>query len=1340
MFEVRLLGPVEAWEGGRRAPLGGSRPLAVLGALVVHLGEVVSTERLVDLVWDERAPATAGALVATHVSAVRRALARIGSAEVIRTRPPGYVADLDPAQVDARRFEQLLTAARAETAAGHPARAVDVLGKALGVWRGQEALEGLGQTFARIESARLAELRLVALEESFGLRLELGREDETIAPLLAHVAAHPLRERPRGQLMTALLRTGRVSDALRTYREGRAVLRDELGIDPGPQLRALHRAALSDDPTTALDTPSAPKARSLPGADRSLHRRTRAGTGADRGPNWHTGPAARVGQGPNRQTGRGPERQAEPEADAGQGPERHTQQAADGGQGPDRQTDTGSDRHTGPTADPSQDPNRQTGRRPDRQTQPTAGAGPAPDRHTEQTARAGQGPNRQTHTGSDRQTEPTADAGRVPQRQAGPTADVGGGLPWRTEPMTDAGQGPDRHTEQAADAGRAPDRQTGREADRQTEPEADAARTGPRPGRRSGGGAGAVPGVGLLAEGPRPEAGAASDGRAEAASGARPPGGPGPHGHAPSAARPKTAEGTAPAPYDVHPQAGPGTRPRAGSGAPPQSGPTDRLHSRTLTVPPPRTPPVPSHLPPDIADFVGRSEQIAWAAGLLEGAGAAGRTAPPIGVISGRSGSGKTALAVHVGHRTAELFPDGRLFLDLRAADATPLQPADALARLLRAMGAEPETLPGSLAELTGLYRTHVGHRRVLLILDNAAGEAHVRPLLPPGAGSAVLVTSRRRLVALEGAAHLDLTVPGEEDALELLRRVAGPERTSAEPERAAEIVALCGRLPLAVRIAGARLAARPHWAPGRLAGRLRDERRRLNELSAGDLELRSSLELGYADLDPQERQALRRLALLDLPDFAAWIAAPLLDIGADEAEEAVERLVDCHFIDVIGVDGTGRARYRIHDLAREHARERCLTEESPEERAAAVLRLVACWLDLARKAAARGPGGAARHFPEPAAVRPLDPETEESLLERPAAWFAAEQAGLLAAAVHCADRQLPRAARDLAGALMAGSAALYNQFDAWSRSHTAAMAAVRRSGDKEGEAWLLTGLGQLRYEQDDFDASYAYFADALRLFEQCGNVPHGAALALAGMGTARREQSRHDEALALLGASLERYGSAGDVGARARVLYGIGHLHREQGKGAEARQALTEALELYRTAFDRNGEGLTLRSLALCHRADGELAEAERVLHEALRLFADLRDTFGTMYTEQSLAKVELRSGRPGRAVERLGRCLEVALERQDRFGEALVLRTLGEARLAAADTDAARDPLQRALAVWEELRLPVWRARTLWDLAAVRAADGEEEAARTARAEALEVFRVLGCREARERADEGG
>ncbi|MFD7436422.1 BTAD domain-containing putative transcriptional regulator [Streptomyces sp. NPDC059861] len=1055
--DVRLLGPVEVSSGGQRISLNGAKPTAILAALVVHLGEVLSAERLVDLVWEEEPPATARALVASHVSGLRRALAGREGGDAIRTRSPGYVAEFPPSAVDARCFEDTFTAGRSAALEGRAEEAVDILHRAVRLWRGQDALEGLGQSFARVEAMRLTEQRLEAQEFRFAAELDLDRRTDLVAELVAHVAAHPLRERPRGQLMTALFRTGRVADALRCYDEGRRLLRTELGLDPGPELRALHRALLQAD-TTVLGPPA---------------RRV-------------TPPAA---QG---HAGRSP---------VGQGP-------------------------------------------------------------------AGQSPG------------PTGEA--TPR----PAADTDASSPPRLQ---------------------------------------------------------------------------------------------------------QTHEGT--------------------------------------------RRPVPSQLPPDVADFIGRTEQIAWATALLEQVRDPLRTAPPIGVISGRSGTGKTALAVHVGHRTAALFPDGQLFVDLRASDSEPVRTADALARLLRALGMDPDTDARDEEELLGLYRTHIARRRVLLILDNAVSEALLRPLLPPGGGSAVLITGRRRLVALEGATHLDLGVPSEPEALQLLARVAGPTRPTLEPGQAAEIVALCGRLPLALRIAGARLAARPHWTPARLAARLQDERRRLDELQAGDLEVRASLGLGYADLDAQEQRALRRLALMDLPDFAAWVAGPLLDVTAHEAEDAVERLVDCHFVEVVRTDETGRTRYRIHDLAREHARERCLADEDPHERETAVGRLVDSWLGLARSAAARGPGGASRLLPGTTAEEPADPAGE------PTAWFAAEQRCLLAAVTHCAEHGMSDAARELAAALMAASAALYNQFDAWSRSHDVALEAVRRGGDVEGEAWLLNGLGQLRLEQDRFDEAHAFFAAALRLFEERA-VRRGRAEALAGMGAARREQARFAEALTLLTSALEQYREPEDIASMAHVLYGIGCVHRDQGRHDEAWEALSQSHRLYVTAWDRHGEALALRSLGLCHRARGDLPGAEALLRRSLDIFEETDDAFGVMYASQSLAKVEFRQGRMTEARERLDRCLEITRERQDMFGEALVLRTIGEWHLAASDWETATETLRQALGLWEKLALPLWRARTLRDLARAELAKGTAAAGRELEEEAQHIFRELGSREAQEplKPDGGG
>ncbi|MGW1541921.1 AfsR/SARP family transcriptional regulator [Streptomyces sp. NPDC002309] len=1053
-MDVRLLGPVEVSSGGQRISLNGAKPTAILAALVVHLGEVLSAGRLVDLVWEEEPPATARALVASHVSGLRRALAGREGADAIRTRSPGYVAEFPPSAVDTRRFEEAFTAGRTAALDGRAEEAVDTLQSAVRLWRGQDALEGLGQSFARVEAMRLTELRLEAQEFRFAAELELDRRTDLVAELVAHVAAHPLRERARGQLMTALFRTGRVADALRCYDEGRRLLRTDLGLDPGPELRALHRALLQAD-TTVL------------------------------------GPPGR--------------RDATP---SGQGP---------GGPNP-------------------------------------TGARPAGARH----------------------------------------APAGG--------------------------------------------------TAPRPG----------------------------------------------------------ADRNAPAPPRLQ-----------------------QPHDDTRRA-------VPSQIPPDVADFIGRTEQIAWATALLEQVRDPLRTAPPIGVVSGRSGTGKTALAVHVGHRTAALFPDGQLFVDLRASDSEPVRTADALARLLRALGVDPGTEARDEEDLLGLYRTHLARRRVLLILDNAVSEALLRPLLPPGGGSAVLITGRRRLVALEGATHLDLGVPSEPEALDLLARVAGPTRPTLEPGQAAEIVALCGRLPLALRIAGARLAARPHWTPARLAARLRDERRRLDELQAGDLEVRASLGLGYADLDAQEQRALRRLALMDLPDFAAWVAGPLLDVTAHEAEDAVERLVDCHFVEVVRTDETGRTRYRIHDLAREHARERCLADEDADERERAVGRLVARWLGLARSAAARGPGGASRLLPG-AVEEPAD------LAGEPTAWFAAEQRCLLAAVTHCAEHGMSDAARELAAALMAASAALYNQFDAWSRSHDVALDAVRRGGDVEGEAWLLNGLGQLRLEQDRFDEAHAFFAAALRLFEE-RSVRRGRADALAGMGAVRREQARFAEALTLLTSALDQYREPEDIASMAHVLYGIGCVHRDQGRHDEAWEALSQSHRLYVTAWDRHGEALALRSLGLCHRARGDLPGAEALLRRSLSIFEETDDAFGVMYASQSLAKVELRQGRLPEARERLDRCLEITRERQDMFGEALVLRTLGEWHLAASGWETATETLRQALGLWEKLALPLWRARTLRDLARAELARGAGPVGRELEEEALHVFRELGSREAHEPPDRGG
>jgi transcriptional regulator with XRE-family HTH domain len=309
--------------------------------------------------------------------------------------------------------------------------------------------------------------------------------------------------------------------------------------------------------------------------------------------------------------------------------------------------------------------------------------------------------------------------------------------------------------------------------------------------------------------------------------------------------------------------------------------------ARGLTWPLGREGTVPGLLPPSVSDFTGREEEAAAVLGLLavDGRGQAAH-AVVISAVAGKPGVGKTTLAVHVAHRLRKQLPDGQLYANLQGAQADPLEPGEVLARFLRALGVDGSSIPDDLEERAERYRTLVADRRMLVVLDNAAGEAQVRPLLPGSPTCRVLVTSRARLTGLEGAHRLDLEVLAPPAAVELLGRVAGPARVAAEPAAAAAIVGYCGHLPLAIRVAGARLATRPGWSLVRLAERLADEHQRLDELTAGDLEVRASIALSYRALPAQQQRAFRRLGLLEMPDFPAWVAAALLDLDPARARE----------------------------------------------------------------------------------------------------------------------------------------------------------------------------------------------------------------------------------------------------------------------------------------------------------------------------------------------------------------------------------------------------------------------------------------------------------------------
>jgi DNA-binding SARP family transcriptional activator len=347
----------------------------------------------------------------------------------------------------------------------------------------------------------------------------------------------------------------------------------------------------------------------------------------------------------------------------------------------------------------------------------------------------------------------------------------------------------------------------------------------------------------------------------------------------------------------------------------------------------------PRQLPPDIRTFTGRQEELERLCALLTPPAAAAPAV--ISAIDGGAGTGKSALAVHAAHRLAEWFPDGQLYVDLHGAvtGLAPRESGEVLALFLRALGVDGTQIPAKAEEAAVLYRSLVAYRHMLILLDNAATVAQVRPLLPSGPGCSVLITSRPVLATLDAAAHLHLDVLPPKAAVDLLARVAGPARVAAEPEAAATLTRLCGWLPLAVRIAGAKLAGRPHWSVARLADRLADERGQLDELRAGDLDVRAAMKVSYERCAREERRAFRLLGMLDAPDFAPSVLAAMLDVPVATAEDLAERLVDARLLEAARQDPSGQTRYRFPELLRLYARERLHDEEPEPARRAALQR-----------------------------------------------------------------------------------------------------------------------------------------------------------------------------------------------------------------------------------------------------------------------------------------------------------------------------------------------------------------------------------------------------------------
>lgn len=899
MTRFGVLGPIQLYDAGQARAVGAGIRRTLLAVLLSKAGVAVSRDVLLEAAWPSVRPSQA--TVRWHVHQLRQLLG--DSSQLLRT-PGGYLLQVQPEEVDASRFERSLARGRELIAAGDAETAAVVLTEALELWRGP-AYDGLTDVeLLRDEAGRLAEARLAALELRIEAELSLGRHTALVAELTALVAEHPLHEGFRAQLMLGLYRSGRTADALAAYRTGRAVIADELGLDPGERLRELEQAILVADP--ALSS----------------------------------------------------------------------------------------------------------------------------------------------------------------------TGEI-------------------------------------------------------------------------------------------------------------------------------------------------------------------RVLPVPAELPPDVLDLAGRTAELdAICAQLTKADGAL-----PAVAIHGPGGVGKSALAMKAAHRVRSAFPDGQLYADLRGA--TPgvesLAPEDVLRRFLRSLGQTDDQIPASLDEAAARFRSLTSGRRVLVLLDDVVDAAQVRQLTPGGGGSAWLMTSRAPLSSLDGVSHQHLEAMAEQDALSLLDGLAGGGRVAAEPLAAAEVVRLCGRLPLALRIAGARLAGRPDWRVADLATRLADGERRLDELKDGDLSVRASISVGRQSLggDRAGRMADRifwTLPALEIPEVDEHLIGALVGATADDVRPGLDRLVLARLVEV-----RMPVRYGMHDLVRLYASEVGDRELSAEARAAAIRRTGHACLATLRVAAGL------------IATKPVGPwltsGPTEALwsavplgsLEEAIAWVDAERGNLVAIAGELSEP-----------AVVVGLAA-----------------AARQPFASRGWHAEAQRLGRLAVKA-------AKGLDDAELVGTAGCVLGSALIA-----------TRPAEAVQHLLAARDLFAATGDSLREARVCDALAHAVVMCGRPVEAEQYLLRSIELNHAAGESQSEAANLTNLGIVLLHQGRHEESRAKHEAALVLRRGKGDTRGIGLSLANLGQLDLATDQPLSAVGRLAEAIEFLADWPNRLGLGRLLWDLSTAYQQVGRVDRALEQRERSLRV---------------------------------------------------------
>jgi DNA-binding SARP family transcriptional activator/tetratricopeptide (TPR) repeat protein len=938
-----VLGPVCAHRAGLEVGLGPAKQRAVLAMLLLGANRPVSRDEIIDGVWGEQVPSSAANLVATYVAGLRRVIdpgrARRSGGTVVTSTMAGYTLRLPPDRLDLEVFGALVAGAYGDAGLA----AATALDDALALWRGQP-LDGLPGPFAAAERQRLVELRLAVLERRIEVGLALGEHAHWLVELTGLVALHPYRERMRALQMLAFYRAGRQADALGVFDDARRMLTDNLGIEPGGELRHLHHQILTADPALDL-TPR-------------------------------------------------------------------------------------------PTAVPA--------------------------------------------------------------------------------------------------------------------------------------------------------------------------------------------------------------RPAAG----------------------------PAQLPGDLADFSGRAAEVATLCGWLDSATTAG-TAPVLAVVTGPAGMGKTALAAHAAQLRRVQFPDGQLHIDLQGTGQRPLRADEVLVRFLTDLGVEAARIPALPDRRAAMFRTVLTGRRVLILLDDALDAAQVQPLLPGSAGCAVLVTSRTRLAQLAGARTLALEALAAEDATALLTRIAGPERIGAEPAAAGEVLSVCAGLPLAVRIAGVRLASRPGWTVRTLADRLRRAERRLSELRAGSLAVRSSFEVSYAALAASPPPAVaprvfRLLGLLDAADVTPPVAAALAGCPVDDAEQALEKLVDVH---LLGSPEPGR--YRLLPLLRLFARELAGEHDSADARTAALDRVARLYLAAVRQA---------DRLLRPTRLVPADGYGDEPAaprfrtIDEALVWLERERAAIVSIGLQAAAT--PGVDPMLTATLVTDLRAFMHRRGYWDQQRRlagAVAAAARRDGHDAAAASALLELGTVAYLRKRLSEAEDYLRRSLALFRRLDD-PVGLSQALNNLSLACAERCKLGEAATLVEEDLALLRELGDRFGESVALDNLALVEVRRGLYADAVTHCVRSVELYRAAGARPLSCAPLNLLGLAHAGLGRPGRAAWCHRRSSQLARRGGNRLWQARALADLAMAYCHAGQPRHAVTSGRQALLIYRSLGDRHGTATAMRRVADAFAALASRPRVR------------------------------------------------------------------